>query len=170
MPSLYVANCSKAEFFFTYMLPENMRPFSQHIRAGTQIEIKGDQASLDAIISQHSIYGMQPSDKVTRKFGGLAYRLNKPISIDAIQQGLTQMEQEEIERALEARKITTVVQDQMYASKAQEIGSKQTSPLEIEIVEEAKGPTDSAPKFNQTITVEREGMRTSPKRGRPRKN
>jgi hypothetical protein len=170
MPSLYIANCSKAEFFFTYMLPENMRPFSQHIRAGAQIEIKGEQPMLDAIISQHEIYGMQPAEKVTRRFGGLAYRLNKPISVEAIQQGLTQSEQEQIERALEARKITTVAQDQMFANKAQEVGSKQTAPLEIEISEETRGPADTSPKFNQTLVVEREGQQDQGKRGRGRKS
>lgn len=169
MPSLYVANCSKAEFFFTYMLPENARPFAQPIRAGGQIEIKADQSSLEAIIKQHEIYGMQPADKISRHFGGLAYRVGKPISLEAIQQGLTQSEQEEIERALEARKITTVAQDQMFANKAQEVGSKQTAPLEVEIVEESRGPTDTTPKFNQTITVEKEGVAPA-KRGRPRKN
>ena len=66
------------------MLPENLRPFSHNIRSGSQVELSHSQIEVDAIIAQHSIYGMMEAAKVKKGFGGLAYRIDKPISIDAI--------------------------------------------------------------------------------------
>ena len=116
------------------MLPENPRPFSHSIRAGGQIEIPGSQDQLMSIIGQHQIYGLQEVNKVGKGFGGLCYRLEKPISIDAIEAGFTQSDQEMIDRAQEARTVTAAAADQIIAQKAQEMGLKQKSGLEIEII------------------------------------
>jgi hypothetical protein len=165
---LYIANCSKNEHLFTYMLPEVPRPFSHSIRAGGQIEIPGGQDAIDAIIKQHEIYGMQPVDKVGKGFGGLCYRLDKPISVEAIKSGFTQTEQEMVERSLEARKITAAAQDQIFSRTAQETGMQVKSGIEFEVVEEKKNQADNEPKFQQTIEVVHEGI--APRRGRPRKS
>ena len=170
MDKIYIANCSKQEFHFTYMLPENPRPFAHHIRAGAQIEIANDKDAIDAIIKQHALYGMMEVGKVTKGFGGLCYRLNKPISISAIEQGLSQKDQEMIDRALEARKVTAAAQDQIISNKAQEMGLKQRSGIEIEVVEEKRNAADNESKFEQTIEVIHEGEAPRAKRGRPRKN
>lgn len=166
---LYVANCSKQEFLFTYMLPENPRPFSHSIRAGGQIEIPGNQDAIDAIIKQHEIYGMMLADKVKKGFGNLAYRIDKPISVDAIENGFTQSDQEMIDRAQLARNVTAAAADQMIANKAQEMGLKQKSGLEVEVIEEKKNAADHEPKFEQTIEVVREGVQPI-KKGRSRKS
>ena len=155
---LYIANCSKNEHLFTYCLPEVLRPFSHHIRAGGQIEIPGEPAAIDAIIKEHELYGMQPFDKVHKGFGGLCYRLDKPISVEAIRSGFTQTEQEMIDKSLEARKITAAAQDQIFASKAQEMGVKVNSGIEFEVTEEKKNQGDNDPKFEQTISVVHEGV------------
>ena len=169
MTKLYIANCSKQEFDFTYMLPENVRPFMHKIRAGGQIELNHNQDETERIINQHSIYGMQEANKVSKGFGGLCYRLDKPISVEAIQNGFTQTEQEQVDRALQARTVTAVVQDQKFSELAQQRGLTQKGALEIEVVEETKGPTDTAAgKFNETITVVKDGG-PAPRRGRPRK-
>lgn len=168
--NLYIANCSKQEFHFTYMLPENPRAFSHHIRAGSQIVIPGAKEDIDCIIKQHEIYGMKPVEKIGKGFANLAYRLDKPISITAIEQGLAQTEQEMIERALEARKITAVASDKIIAEKAQELGLKIKSGLEVEIQEEKKNLADTDPKFEQTIEVVKENITPIRGRGRPRKS
>ena len=167
---LYIANCSKQEHLFTYMLPENPRPFSHSIRAGGQIEIPGEQEHLMSIIGQHQVYGMMEVNKVGKGFGGLCYRLEKPISIEAIQAGFTQSDQEMIDKAQEARSITAAASDQIIANKAQEMGLKQKSGLEIEVVEEKKNAADNSPKFEQTIEVVREGISQDSKRGRRKKS
>ena len=154
---------------FTYMLPENPRPFSHAIRAGGQIEIGGDQDAIDAIIKQHSIYGMMEATKVKKGFGSLTYRVDKPISVDAIENGFTQSDQEMIDRAQMARNVTAAAADQILQNKAQEMGLKQKSGLEVEVIEEKKNAADYEPKFEQTIEVVREGVQPI-KRGRARKS
>ena len=146
---LYVANCSKQECHFTYMIPENPRPFSHHIRAGGQIQIDGNQPTIDAIVNQHAI--------------------DKPISVEAIESGFTQSDQEMIDRAQQARNATAAAADQILQNKAQEMGLKQKSGLEVEIVEDKKNAADNGEKFNQTIEVVREGVQPLKGRGRPRK-
>ena len=47
---LYIANCSKSDFLFTYMLVENPRPFHHKIRAGSQICLSLDQADTEQIV------------------------------------------------------------------------------------------------------------------------
>jgi hypothetical protein len=151
------------------MLPENIRPFSHEIKAGKQIEIPGDPDQLRHIIDQHSIYGLQPADKIGKGFGGMCYRLDKPISVEAIHSGFSQTEQDAIDQALEARKNTAAAADQMIANRAQEMGIRQKSGLELEIIEEKKNAGDNDQKFTQTIEVVREGTEPIRGRGRPRK-
>jgi hypothetical protein len=169
MASFYIANCSKHEYLFTYMFYENSRPFHHKIRAGSQIKLEATDDEIGQIIRQHEIYGMQPIEKVNKGFGGLAYRIGKSISVSAIEAGLSQSDQEMIERALEARKNTAAAVDSIMSAKAQEYGSRQTAPLEIEVVEENRGPADSNDKFNETITVVKDGISDKPRRGRPKK-
>lgn len=170
MEKLYIANCSKQEFDFTYMIPENPRPFKHNIRAGSQIEIPGTTDTIDAIIKQHSIYGLMEVNRVGKGFGGLCYRLGKPISISAIEAGLSQSDQEMIDRAQLARNVTAVAQDKILTDKAQEMGLKVKAGLEVEVIEEKKNAADNEPKFEQTIEVVKEGLEPkAPRRGRPRK-
>ena len=166
---LFIANCSKQECHFTYMIPENPRPFSHHIRAGSQIQIEGNQPTIDAIVYQHAIYGMMDVKKVKKGFGGLCYAIDKPISVEAIESGFTQSDQEMIDRAQQARNATAAAADQILQNKAQEMGLKQKSGLEVEIVEDKKNAADNGEKFNQTIEVVREGVQPIKGRGRPKK-
>ncbi len=163
---LYIANCSKQEFHFTYSIPEQIRPYFQHIRAGSQIVIDGDQIAVDSIINQHSVYGMSHISKVKKGFGGLAYSIDKPISVEAIENGFDQKHQDMIDRALEARKVSAVAADQIMSNKAQEMGLKEASVTSVEIVEEKRNAADTGEKLNQVIEVIHEGQ--TPRRGRPR--
>jgi len=171
MPSLYIANCSKQDRLFTYMFVENPKPYHHKIASGSQIKIDGSDFELDQIIKQHSIYGIQPADNVGKGFSGVAYRIGKPISVGAIESGISQKDQEMIDRALEARKNTAAATDAILQRRAQEFGSRQTAPLEIEITEETRGPTDNAEKFAETITVVKDSQAeyAPRKRGRPKK-
>jgi len=165
---LYIANCSKQDFLFTYMLPENQRPFSHKIRAGGQIKLVQNQPEVDAIIKQHQLYGMMEVTKVKRGFGGLCYRFSKPISVEAIEAGITQSDDENIRRAQEAREITAAAQDQIISTKAQEMGIKQNGGIEFEILEDKKNAADQGEKFDQKLEVIHEGDLRKP-RGRKSK-
>jgi len=66
--------------------------------------------------------------------------------------------------------VTAVVADKMMSDRAQELGLRQKAALEVEVVEESKGPTDTNEgKFNETITVVKDGGAEPARRGRPRK-
>ena len=148
------------------MLVENPRPFHHKIRAGSQICLNVDQIEADQIIKQHSIYGMQEANKVTKGFSGLAYRVGKAISVEAIEAGISQKDQENIERALETRKNTAAATDHILQEKAREFGSKQTAPLEIEIVEEKRNPVDQSAGFSETIQVVKQGLDPKPQKSK----
>jgi len=167
MLDLYIANCSKQDFLFTYMLPENQRPFSHKIRAGSQIKLTQSDIEADNIIKQHELYGMMEVGKVKKGFGGLCYRIGKPISVEAIEAGISQSDDENIRRAQEAREITAAAQDQIISMKAQEMGIKQKGGIEFEITEDKKNAADQSEKFDQKLEVIHEGE--APRRGRPRK-
>ena len=163
MTKLYIANCTKQEAFFEYTVPENLKRFAKPIRAGTQVEIENTSDVLNYIIGQHERYGFTEVSKITKGFSGLCYRFDKPISIDAIQAGLSQSEQDMIDRALEARKIQAVASDAHLSRVAQEGGLRQKANLEVEVVEEKRNFTDNEDKFEQTITVQKEGIEPKPK-------
>lgn len=169
---LHVANCSKQEFLFTYTIPENPRAFSHSIRAGTQILINESPEAVDAIIRQHEIYGFQEASKVSKGFGGLCYRIDKPVSVNAIEAGLSQVDQEQIDRALEARSLSAAAADQKIATTAQDLGLRQGTGIEVDILEEKQNAADNNPKFAQTLSVVREGISPGAARGRgrPRKH
>jgi hypothetical protein len=158
MTILFIANCSKQEHNFTYALPENMRPFYQSIRAGGQIKIEGSLQDVNSIIDQHKVYGLQNAKEIGRNFGGICYQIDQVIDVESIHHGFSQTEKEQIDRALEAQKITAVASDQILANKAQEFGVQQKAPLEIEVTEQKLNAADTAPKMSQVIEVVRDGM------------
>jgi hypothetical protein len=168
MPKLYIANCSKQDFNFTWCDLENPQPFMRKLRAGSQTEIDGSPDRLSHIVKQHEVYGMMEASKVKKGFGGIAYRLDKPISVDAIYNGIEQKDQEAIDRALEARKVTAAAADQVISAKAQEMGLRQKSGIEVEVLEEKRNAADQDAKLNETIEVIHEG--SAPRKGRSRKN
>jgi hypothetical protein len=167
MPSFYIANCSKQERMFCYSLPENPRPFVQMIRAGAQIKIDMSQDHIDSIVNQHEAYGFVDARKVSKKFAGYCYSINKPVSLESIEAGIAQTEQDADDRAADMREIGAIVTDNMIAQKAQEMGMTQKGLTEVEITEQSTGPSDNRNLISETIEVPKEGI--APKRGRPRK-
>ena len=165
---LYIANCSKADFLFCYMLIGNERPFQQKIRAGAQVKLQHQPEEIEHIIRQHELYGMCHVERIGQGFSNLAYQRDKPISIKAIEAGITQGEQEAIDRALEVRKIGAVATDALLEKTAQEGGLRQVSPIEVSVTEEGKGPSDPGSGFDETIAVEKQGLPESRGRGRRR--
>ena len=127
------------------------------------------QVEADVIIKQHLPYGLMEATHVKKGFGGLCYRFSKPISVEAIEAGIGQSDQENIDRAQEARSITAAAQDQIISLKAQEMGIKQKGGIEYEETEDKKNAADQEVKFDQRIEVIHEGEGQKG-RGRPRKS
>ena len=170
MTVLYIANCSKQDHIFHYHLPGNMQPFAQRIRAGAQIKIDCREGETDAIINQHSRYGMQPVDKITKGFSGICYRIDRQISVERIESGFEQTEAEMTARALETRKVGAAATDKLIGDKAAEFGHGIVAPTEVQVIEEAKGPADAqAGTFNETIQVVRDDAPPPPRRASGRR-
>jgi hypothetical protein len=153
--------------FFEYSVPENQKRFGKEIKAGGQIELENIQDILTYIIGQHERYGFTEVSKVKKGFSGLCYRFDKPISVTAIESGMSQSEQDMIDRALEARKIQAVATDAHISRIAQEGGLRQKGSIEFETVEEKRNLGDNESKFEQIITVQKEGVEPK-RRGRTR--
>jgi hypothetical protein len=155
---LYIANCSKQNFLLTYMLPENTKPFIHEMRPGTQVELNHSPDEVASIIRQHELYGMHPADKVTKGFGGRCYRLDRPISVEAIEQGISQTDEEAIKRATIMRQAAVAAGDAALEQAAESVGARQVAPLQVEITEDRKDPTDTGPKFGETITLDKPNL------------
>ena len=164
MPDLYIANCSKQDFNFTYMLIENSRPFLQRIRAGGQIKIPCQMGEEQQIIKQHEPYSFQEASKVAKGFSGQCYRIDKPISLDAIENGFAQRDQEMIDRAAQARAVGAAATDHLITEKATEFGVHTKGGVEVQVTEEGKNPTDTAGKFDETISVSKDAPDMPPQR------
>lgn len=158
MAKLYIANCSKQNFLLTYKLPENEKAFIHELRPGTQVCLTHTSDEIARIIAQHEIYGMQPADKVTKGFGGRCYRLEKPVSVEAIEQGISQTDEEAIKRAEVMRQAAVAAGDAALEQAAESVGARQVAPLQVEIVEERKDPTDTGAKFGETITLDKPNL------------
>jgi len=157
MQSLFIANASKQEFILTYILPESVRSTMHKISSGRQIKLDLSGVDVEAIIKQQEPYGLMEVNKVKKGFGGICYRLGKPINVEAIEAGITQSDQEAYDRSQEIRNGTVAAQDHIFATSAQEMGVKQVGGLEFEVVEEKLNAADTSAKFEQKIEAIHEG-------------
>jgi len=166
MPALYIANCSKMEHLFCFSLKGAARPFALPIKAGGQIKLDYYDSDLQQVIDQHEQYGFRDVNQIGKGFGGLCYRHVMPINVEAIEAGITQTEQDQIDRALEVRKLTAAATDHVMQEEAQKLGVTQTGTTEIEVIEETRGVGDSKTgKFNETIEVAKQGVKLRRNRG-----
>jgi hypothetical protein len=89
---LYVANCTKQVQDFIYRLPETAASRQQKIDIGGQIRVSGDLTTqdIDAIIEQHSRYGMVNVDTIdrTKEFVGVCYSVDKPVDLKYVRRAL----------------------------------------------------------------------------------
>lgn len=163
---LYIANTTPRIHHLHYRIPEGPRVLDRSISPGSQVKLSHSADEVDYIIRQLSPYGLIPVKEIGRNkdFSGLCYTIDKPVDVDAIRNGLDETDTAAIEKALEMRKANAIAADDAM-EKVSRQGGAQINNLEIEVTEQAKGPDDNAPKFAQTIGVEREGRRG---RGRPR--
>jgi len=164
---LYIANASPRNHHLHYRIPENDRVFDRLIAAGSQVKLTYGQDATDHIINQLRPYGLISVKEIGRnkEFSGLCFSIDKPVDVEAIRNGLDEVDQIAIANALEVRKNGAIAADDAMEKVARQ-GGAQVNSVEIEVTEQSKGPSDTDAKFNQTIAVEREGRRPV---GRPRR-
>jgi hypothetical protein len=92
MAKMYIANCTNQVQDFQYRLPESNKIYKQPISIGDQIRLSGDLSTpdIEAIISQHQIYGLVPVSEIDRSkdFVGLCWQLDRPIDVEKVKRAL----------------------------------------------------------------------------------
>ena len=149
---LYIANMTKQQHDFLYRVPESPRVHRQLIPAGAQIQVHRDDtlAVLEAIVAQHSSYGLKPAHEVLNRKGytGLCYSIDAPIAVDTFMVAQEQNDDALIEQGAERRKNeAAAIHDRMGAPEAGELQG-----MELEVVEVPKQLGGDV-NLNETIAV-----------------
>jgi hypothetical protein len=161
MDSLYIVNATPRIHHLHYRITEDVRVFDAKISPGGQFKIPDKHCSpedLKHIINQITVYGAKTREEVGRDkdFSGIIYG-HKPISIESIRQGLAEVDELAIERAIDLRTKNAISADAKVAALAQEAGTGVGS-LEVEFAEQATPGGDNENLQRQTIQVQREGQ------------
>lgn len=169
MTDLYIANCTKQVHDFLYRIPENNKIFSRTIEPGSQIKITAALNVVESIIRQHERYAIIRASEVKNgaQFSGQIYQLDMPIDIEAIRRGIGARDTALGMQSQAAREVSAVALDDTLTRIGQQGGAKVTG-VEVEIVEQPKGPADTSEKLHQRIEVQREGRPQPKPRGRRR--
>jgi hypothetical protein len=94
MSKMYILNCTRQVQEFWYRLPESSKLLHQLIPIGGQIQVAGElnTPEIDAIIEQHSRYGMVAFSEINKSqpFVGYCYQIDKRFGniVEALQRGL----------------------------------------------------------------------------------
>lgn len=151
---MYIANCTKQVASFIYRLPEHHQQRQQQIEIGGQTQISGDltQLEVDAIIEQHTKYGLVAADDLdrTKPFIGLCYSIDKPVRIGKLEQALVHNDKVLEQRGAQTRKEAALA---VAKNVEQQTGEGLTA-LEMTI-EQDKAGTDGDVVGAQTVRVDR---------------
>ena len=182
---LYVANFTQQSHMFTYRVPDEGGPIKggklrgTEIRAGGQVALPGDfsHAQIDAIIDQYAKYGLASVPDVLKMsaFSGLAYSIDKPVTVDAIRRGLIKNSEALREQGIRLRQEAGVAafENAEQRADAANIGLRQ---VEMSVIEEQperhEGMREGPPiaegvRVNRTADPADEPAPT--RRGRPRR-
>lgn len=155
--SLFVCNATPRDHHLNYRLPGDERVYDRIIKAGTQFKVLHEDPDQEsAIVKQLESYGAVPVSRVNDKhFSGLIFS-SKAIQLDDIRNGLMQIDQNAIQRALDHRTAAAVGSDANLAKTAQEVGATGSS-FEVSITEQARAGVATEDLQKNTIEVVREG-------------
>jgi len=85
---MFIANCTNQVQDFHYRLPENPKVLKQTIPIGGQIQIPGDLSTpdIEAIVRQHTVYGMVSVQEIdrTKDFIGICYQLDRKVDMERV--------------------------------------------------------------------------------------
>ena len=164
---MYVANCTQQVQNFIYRLPETAGTRQQEIGIGSQIQISGDlnQKQIDAIVAQHSIYGMIRADEVdrTRAFVGICYAVDRKVDVDSIRRAAIHNQDVLQERGKQLRAEAAIA---AHNKINEEDPGNPLKQLDVQITEEAKDGKE--PEVNEGVTVVPNGTERDGETGRPR--
>lgn len=153
---LYIGNATRQVQEFSYRLPESAGVRKQEIPIGGQTQITGDMSmkDVDAILSQHEIYGLIDVMHIdrTRPFVGLCYSIDAELKPDAIEKLMRHNTGVLVERGKSLRVAAAVVEENRINSDLVESGRPPLRNFELSVVEEN-------PSGNEEVAPVAEGYR-----------
>lgn len=168
---MYVANCTNQVQAFLYRAPGTKSNRNQPIDIGRQVQISGDlnTKDIEAIVEQHSKYGMVAVDEIdrTKAFVGVCYSIDKPVPIEKIKRAAEHNKGVLIEAGRENRKLAAVAVNNEVEKQAP--GALNSLELSIE-EQESKDGRDR--EVSENITVDKTatpGTSSKPTKGGSRK-
>lgn len=139
---MFVANASRQTHHFAYRKAGGVGPYQQEIPAGGQIQISGDLTSEDveAIIKQHSKYGLIHLDQIPRSQGvcTLCYLVGeRPIRLERIQELVLRNDRVLRQRGKEAREAAAIaLNEQIEQNMLEQQMPGRLAELDVSVVED----------------------------------
>jgi hypothetical protein len=151
---MFIANCTKQVVSFIYRLPEVSASRQQQIEIGGQIQISGDltKIEVDAIIEQHTKYGLVAADELDRSkpFIGLCYSIDKPVRVGKVEQAIEHNDKVLEQRGAQTRKESALA----VASQVEQNSPGGLTALEMTVEQEKPG-SEGDVVGAQTVRVDR---------------
>jgi len=163
---LFIGNTSIQAHQFLYRLPEREKIREILVPSGQQVRLSVEtEAMAHAIVEQHREFGLVSVDEVEKHplFSGLIYSFKDPISEEAMNVGFSRRNDLLSDRGLQIRRAAAVTAAKSIEGAAERDGLR-SSNVEVELVEQQKGPADNDPKLNQTIVVGEPGTKARSQR------
>lgn len=167
---LYVANMTKQFHDFLYTVPEEKKQGRfrmQRIAPGEQIRVYQDdmtQADVDAIVSQHEIYGLIGVNEIkrTKAFIGLCFSVDKPVDMEKFMVAEQHNDAVLADRGVEIRKNAAVaVADHISRNRE---SSGDLAGLDVEVIEQPKRGGTPDGLMNEKVTVSNNDQRSKNRR------
>jgi hypothetical protein len=168
MPKLFVANATPQVHEFTYIVPDDdngrvtrWQPRVQPIRPGGQVQIAGDLnvKQIESIIEHHSRYGMVAVSEIdrTKRFVGLCYSLDKPVSAARIHQLMNgNMDVLELKGRKMREEAAIAVSNEIEDTMREQRMPGELKAFEINVTEVRTPQSDSEETLPQRVRVTRE--------------
>lgn len=169
MAKLYVANTSRQHAQFIARLPESGTILRKPIRSGQQeLVYEGELYVIESIIKQNEIYGLKKAEDVsrTKTFTGMAYRIDKPITVENFM-----IADEKNHEILEEIGAETRANAAIYATAVANAKAEMTGQTVTKSSVTIKDMSKDDPTFNEIYSSEPPAgvQEAKPRRGRPRK-
>lgn len=155
MPDLYVANCTKQDHDFIYLMVDNRSRVQRRIiPQGGQVKFTGlGTKDVEATLEHHRRYGARDLSEVKRErsFVGIVYS-DKEIKLSGIEDALAHNIDKLNETGAELRRAASVAADQSLLAAAPEGSTLKATNVElVEVVPKDQPNRDQA--INQQIKV-----------------
>lgn len=169
MPSLFIANCSKATHLFQFMPKGVNKLVTLTIKPGKQVSIRDKpREELEAALKPQLKYGYVEAREVmaNKNFSGICYNFDHPISRDGIEEYADHRNDVIDGKSQEIRRETTQAIDEKLTDEAQRMGLgivKTELVIEETPGREHEGKNARSP-VKQTLVVERGAVENRPKK------